>query len=222
MARPTRARTYDASRRQKRALESQDRILEAARELYSSRGYAETRIEDIAAAAGVSTPTVYAAFQSKRGILDALMRRLVAGVPGGPPLVETEGPRAINAEPNARRALAMFVPHLLGVQDRVIPTYEVLKNAARTEPEVGAILGKLQDYRLANLRTLAVRLAQLEALRNGLSVDDAARTLWAICSPEVRQMLLVTANWSRDAYAAWLEDTLAAALLKPAAQRSTK
>lgn len=214
MARAKRKRPYDASRRQLRALESRERVLEAARTLFAARGYAETRIEDIAAEANVSAPSVYAAFQSKRGILDALMRRLVAGVPGGPPVIDTEGPRAVNAESNARRALSMFVPHLLGVQDRVIPTYEIVKSAARAEPEIRDLLATLQDYRFANLRTLATRFAELGALRDGVTVDDAARTLWAICSPEVRQLLITSASWSRETYARWLEDTLAAALLK--------
>jgi AcrR family transcriptional regulator len=196
-------------------------MLEASRVLFATRGYAETRIEEIAAEADVSTPAVYAAFQSKRGILDALMKRLVAGVPGGPPLVDTDGPRAINAEPDPRRALAMFVAHLMGVQQRVIPMYEVMKSAARTEPEIGELVARMHDYRFGNLRTLAVRFAELGALRAGLSVDDAARTLWTLCSPEVRHMLVTTASWSGEKYAAWLADTLDAALLKPAAKRRT-
>jgi AcrR family transcriptional regulator len=213
MARPKKPRPYDASRRQQRALESQERLLEAARRLFATRGYAETRIEDIAAEANVSVPTVYATFQSKRGVLDALMRRLTSGVPGGPPLVDTPGPRAVNAEPDPRRALSMFVEHLLGVQERAIPMYDVMKNAARAEPEIGETLRNLQQYRYANLSTLATRLHELRALRAGLSVEDASRTLWTITSPEVRQMLLDGAGWTIDKYRAWLEDTLVAVLL---------
>ena len=50
----------------------------------------------------------------------------------------------------------------------------------------------------------------------GLSPDDAARTIWAVASPEVRQMLVTFAGWSVKRYRAWLEQTLVAALLAPA------
>jgi hypothetical protein len=83
----------------------------------------------------------------------------------------------------------------------------------RAEPEIAELLRNLQQYRYANLGTLAARLAKLKALRAGLSVEDASRTLWTITSPEVRQMLLEGAGWTIDKYRAWLEDTLAAVLL---------
>jgi AcrR family transcriptional regulator len=215
MARAKRARTYDASGRQQRALMNRERMLDVARRLFATRGYAETTIEDIASEAGLAVPTIYAAFQSKRGLLDALMNRLVAGVEGGPPLLETDEPRAINAEPDPRRALARFVGHLLGVQERAIPMYEVMKHAARAEAEIAELLGRMQQYRYSNLASLAARLDRLGALRAGLSVEDAARTLWAITSPEVRQLMLAQAGWSIDKYRDWLEDTLATVLLKP-------
>jgi hypothetical protein len=48
----------------------------------------------------------------------------------------------------------------------------------------------------------------------GASVDDAGRTIWVLASPEVRHMLVTHGQWSSERYRAWLEDTLAAALLK--------
>lgn len=214
MSRRKPSRTYDASGRQKRALENQERMLEVARRLFATRGYVETTMEEIAGEAGMAVPTVYAAFQSKRGLLSALLKQLIAGVPGGPPLLETEGARAVAAEPDARRALAMFVDHLLGVQERAIPMYEVMKHAARAEPEVAELLVRMQQYRYSNLETLAARFGELGVLRDGLSIEDASRTLWTITSPEVRQMLVAQAGWTTDKYRAWLEDTLTAVLLK--------
>jgi AcrR family transcriptional regulator len=217
MARAKRARTYDAAGRQKRALDNQERVLEVARELFATRGYVETTLDEIASAAGIAVPTVYAMFQSKRGLLSALLKRLIAGVAGGPPLVETEGPRAVNAEPDPRRALTLFVDHLLGVQERAIPMYEVMKHAARAEADIAELLVRMQQYRYSNLETLALHLGELGALRT--PVEDASRTLWAITSPEVRQMLLAQAGWSIDRYRDWLEDTLVAVLLKPKKNR---
>jgi AcrR family transcriptional regulator len=215
-------RAYDGSRRRQRAEETRERMLQAARGLFAERGYAETTIEMIATAADVALPTVYAVFRSKRGVLAALMERLVSGEAGGPPLLETRGAQAVQAETDPRRTLKRFVDHLSHVQERVIPTYEVMKSAARSEPDVVELLGRMQEYRFSNITTLAARLAELGALRKSLLVDDASRTIWAIASPEVRQMLHSFAGWSPDRYRAWLLDTLVAALLEPTTRGKTR
>jgi len=158
---------------------------------------------------------VYAAFKSKRGVLSALMARLVSGEPGGPPLLQTAGPRQVMAERDPRRLLALFVSDLGEVQERVIPMYEVMKSAARTEPDVADLLARLQAYRYSNIATIPARLAELGALRPGLSIEEAARTIWALASPEVRHMMLTFAGWSAAAYRRWLEATLVALLLPP-------
>jgi AcrR family transcriptional regulator len=215
-------RPYDSSRRRRQAQETRERMLEAARRLFAERGYAETTIEAIATAADVAVPTVYAAFRSKRGVLAALMRRLVSSEEGGPPLLRTAGPRAVLAETDPRRALALFVDHVSDAQERVIPTYEVMKSAARSESDVGKLLTRMQAYRFSNIATIPARLAELGSLRPGLSRDDASRTIWAIASPDVRQMLQVFAGWSPDRYRAWLLQTLAAVLLSPSSAPSAK
>jgi len=222
MRRLKKGRTYDASRRRLRAEESRERVLDVARRLFAERGYAETTIEAIATAADVAVPTVYAAFQSKRGVLSALVTRLASGVPGGPPLLETAGPREVMAETDPRRVLARFVAHLAGVQARVIPTYDVMKNAARTEPDIAQLLIDMQAYRFSNIATVPKTLAALGALRSGLSIDDAARTIWTLASPEVRQMLLTFAGWSVERYRTWLEATLMAVLLPSTSPKRSK
>lgn len=206
-------RAYDASGRRQRAEETRERILESARHLFAERGYAQTTIEAIATAARVAVPTVYAVFQSKRGVLSGLMRRLVAGEAGGPPLLRTAEAQAVQAETDPRRMLERFVDHLSQVQERTIPTYEVMKSAAPSEPDVAELLGRLQAYRFENITTIPSRLAELGALRSGVSTEEASRTIWAIASPEVRQMLERFAGWSAERYRAWLVETLSAVLM---------
>lgn len=214
MAKQKRRRQYDASGRRQRAVESQERVLDVARRLFAERGYAETTIEMIARDAGIAVPTVFTMFQSKRGVLAALMNRLVSGQPGGPPLLQTAGPQAVMNETDPRRLLALFVADMNGVQERVGSTYEIMKNAARTEKDVAELLSRAQNYRFANLETIAVRLSALAALRDGLTIEEAARTVWVLASPEVRQMLLVHAGWTPERYCTWLEDTLFSALVR--------
>ena len=208
-------RPYDASRRRQQAEETRERMLNAAGRLFAGRGYAETTIEAIANEAQVAVPTVYAAFQSKRGVLSALLGRLASGERGAPPLLETARARIVLAETDPRRMLELFVDHLGQVQERVIPVYEVMKSAARSEPDVAELLARTQAGRLSNVGAVPARLGELGLLRPGLSVEEASRTVWVLTSPEVRQMLETFAAWSPDRYRAWLLDALSAVLLRP-------
>src|SRR5262245_11029933 len=72
---PTVRRRYDASLRAERALGTRERILDAAKELFTARGVEKVTISEIASVAGVSAPTLYALFQSKAGILKAVVER---------------------------------------------------------------------------------------------------------------------------------------------------
>jgi AcrR family transcriptional regulator len=215
MHKPRPTRTYDATHRRRRTAERQELALAAARRLFAERGYRETTMEAIAAEAGMATPTLYAAFGSKHGILSRLLDRLVSGEPGGPSVLATADARAVFAEPDRHRALRKFAHHMDAIQDRLGPIYEIMKDAARSEPDVARLYGRAQNNRFGNLEALAARLAEREPLRNGLSVEDAGRTVWVLASPEVRHMLLVHAGWTRARYEAWLGDTLCAALLLP-------
>lgn len=55
-------------------------ILQAAMELFSSKGFNETTMEEVASAAGVAKGTVYLYFQSKEHLLLALKREFMQGL----------------------------------------------------------------------------------------------------------------------------------------------
>ena len=61
--------------RKQYAEETRKSILRAARRLFAERGYVKTRVEDIAALAGVAEVTVYTSAGGKSGILQALVER---------------------------------------------------------------------------------------------------------------------------------------------------
>jgi AcrR family transcriptional regulator len=64
------------SRRRDTAENRRSAILKAAREVFARRGFAETSVDDIAAAAGIAKGTAYLYFSSKEQIyLEALLER---------------------------------------------------------------------------------------------------------------------------------------------------
>jgi len=206
-----RKRSYDTSLRRERAAEAQARVLDVARQLFAARGYAETTLEAIATESEVALPTLYANFGSKRGLLTRLLGHLIRNDPGAASILETAGARAVFAEADPRRALAIFAEHMAEIQARIATTYEVMKGAARTEPDLAESFASAQQTRLAMLTKVAAHVAG--GLRAGLTVEEAGRTIWVLASPETRQMLVTHGGYTADAYRVWLADTLAAALL---------
>ena len=61
----------------RRAEARPDEVLDSALDLFIESGFAATRVEDIAAAAGISKGAVYLYFPSKQAILEALVRRAI-------------------------------------------------------------------------------------------------------------------------------------------------
>jgi AcrR family transcriptional regulator len=64
----------------RRAEARPDEVLDAALKLFIERGFAATRVEDIAAQAGLSKGAVYLYFPSKEAILEGLVQRAVLPV----------------------------------------------------------------------------------------------------------------------------------------------
>jgi AcrR family transcriptional regulator len=66
----------------RRAAERPDEVLDAALALFTAKGFAQTRMEDVAAGANLSKAAVYLYFPSKQALLQALVQRAVGGLAG--------------------------------------------------------------------------------------------------------------------------------------------
>src|SRR5690349_16239669 len=75
----TGVRPYRSARRVEQARRTRQRLLAAATTTFLTRGYAGTTMRAIAAAAGVSVPTVEQQFGTKVGLLKAAIDVAIAG-----------------------------------------------------------------------------------------------------------------------------------------------
>ncbi|OQB87556.1 MAG: HTH-type transcriptional regulator MtrR [Chloroflexi bacterium ADurb.Bin120] len=57
------------------SMDNRQRLLDCALELFSLRGYDAVGVREVVEAAGVTKPTLYHYFDSKRGLLEALLQR---------------------------------------------------------------------------------------------------------------------------------------------------
>jgi AcrR family transcriptional regulator len=206
-------RAYRSDRRRGQAAATRRAIVAAAHSLFLARGYSGTTIDAIAAAAGVAPVTVYATFGGKRAILDRVIAVSLVGDEEPVPLLARPGPRATLAEPDQRRQVAMFAAGIAEIMERMSPIFEVMRTAAPAEPEVAALLDRLLHQRLQGMRAFVEALARHGPLREGLTVEEASETTWAISSPDLHRLVTLRLGWSRERYAEWLTAVLSGVLL---------
>jgi len=67
-----------SGKRSRRKQERPGELLEAALDLFVEKGYAATRVEEVAARAGVSKGTLFLYFASKQELFKAVVRHSIA------------------------------------------------------------------------------------------------------------------------------------------------
>jgi AcrR family transcriptional regulator len=206
-------RRYTSTRRQAQAAETRRQIIAAAGKLFAELGYMGTTIEDIAREAGSAVQTVYATFGSKRAILTRLVELSVGGDEAAVHVLERPGPQAVRSEPDQQRQLRLFAHGIGEIMARMSPIFEIMRTAAKTEPEIADLLRQLLEERLQNLIQFVGWVAANGPLRDDLDVEAAGETVWLLTSAEVYHLLTVDRGWPRDRYEQWLGDTLIMLLL---------
>ena len=205
---------YSSPLRDEQARVTQRRILEAAHGLFLQHGYPATTMAGIARAAGVSPQTVYNAFGTKPALLKRVYDVQLAGDDEPVPLAQRPELRRLYATSDPREFLAGYVHLGRLLLERLAPLVRVvLAGAATGDPDLRALVDTLNAERLVGTGQVATRLAELGALRVGLSVEGARDTIWTLNSVEVWHLLVELRGWSPDAYEEWTARAMAAAVL---------
>ncbi|MBN2115925.1 MAG: TetR/AcrR family transcriptional regulator [Anaerolineales bacterium] len=206
-------RKYDSSRRKAQSRETQTQITESARELFIERGFAGTSIESIAKEAGVAAETVYSLFGNKRAILSRVVDVSIVGDGQPIPLLARAEIREVELETVQTRQVEMFAKRIQMIMARVAPLFEVMRSAAKTEPEIHAMLKKYLGGKMEGMGYFVDCLLANGPLRDGLSKLTATETLWTLTSAEVYNLLTIDRSWSAEEYENWLSQTLIRLLL---------
>lgn len=204
-------RRYVSGLRQAYAEATRQRIADAARTLMLAKGFAATTMQDVAQAAGVAVPTLYASCPGGKPALAKLVYDVtLAGDAQEVPMSERPAVRAILAEPDPARKLAHFAATVAAIAERIAPVHRVLRAA---DGGLDELLADAEAQRRSGTRGPAQHLSDVGALRPGLDTDRAADQLYALTSIEIYERLTGTCGWNPAEYANWLAQTLCAALL---------
>jgi AcrR family transcriptional regulator len=200
-------------RRERKALATRRRVLDAAEALFVRDGYATTTMTVIAETADVAVQTVYAVFGTKRAILTQLLDVRVVGDDERTPLWDREDWQAMERETDPRQQLALLASIATRIGNRIAALYEVMAAAAGSDPEIAEMYQRQQQARYKDQHRLAQSLSRKGALRAGLSEAHATDIIWALANPHTHSALVGERRWTTDEYERWLGRLLTCALL---------
>lgn len=197
-------RRYDSLRRLEQAQRTRADIAEAARRLFVAQGWAATTVRDVAREAGVSVPTVYAAYQNKTGLVRALADAadLAADLPRM--LDELEGTTA------PERQLAAMAGYDRRLFERAGDLITLVREAGRTEPELADL------YRRARQEADGTRVRVFSSWPEGTLRRDlpTAVDIYAgLCNVDVYTTFTVERAWPPEKVERWWAEALAHELL---------
>jgi AcrR family transcriptional regulator len=204
-------RTYDSSRRQQQARETQLRVLRAAHDLFIAHGYGRTTIADIARAAEVSPETVYAAFRNKATILHRVWDITIGGDDEAVPFHDRPEIKAIRAQPDLAKRFAMHAAMFTAVARRITPFLLALHGAAGSEPAAAEMLAEIGRQRYEGMGVMARDAAATGQL--AVSEQECRDLIWACTDGMLWHRLVVERGWSDERHIEFLTTMWTAALV---------
>lgn len=160
----------------------------------------------IADASGVALDTVYAAVGPKPVLFRELIELAISGGDHPVPADERDYVREILAAPDPRAKIALYAQAVRAIQPRLAPVFQVLREAARAEPELAALWSEIAARRAANMRRFVDDVAAIGGLRAGVTVEEAADLVWATNAPEFYLLLVEERSWSPERFEHWLAE----------------
>lgn len=210
------ARPYASAVRAEQADATRQRVVRAAASLFRRDGYAATSVAAVARDAGVSAQTVYNAFGTKAALLKAAYDIAIVGDDDPVPLARRPEVVALYSEPDAVAFLRGYAALGRSVAERIGPlALQISAGAAAGDPDLVILRDTTDAERLVGTSMVAARVAELGALRRGLSTEAARDRIWTLNSIEVWHLLTGRRGWSGEDYAAWVGDQMVAAVIGP-------
>lgn len=209
-------RRYRAPAREAAAARTRLSVVSAARQTFEERGWAGTRMHDVADAAGVSQKTVEAAFGTKAALLEAAVDYAIRGDVEAVPMPQREAVREMERAPDAATMLELHARHLRVVNVRSALVASVVEQAATADPAVDSLWKQMTRNREHAVGWAADTLLGKRGRRRGLTRDEAKTAFWVALDWETYRTLTERARLDADGYERWLRAYYRAMLLTAA------
>jgi AcrR family transcriptional regulator len=205
-------RRYHSPARRRQAEDTRAAVLRAARALFTTRGYAQTSVTEVARRAQVSVDTVYASVGRKPQLLLAVHDMILGSSDEPVPAEERDYVRRIRQAATAEDKIRLYAEALADLLPHTAPLDLALREAGAGEQECRDLRASISRRRRANMRLFAAELRDTGRLRPDLTDEQAADLVWSMNSPEYYQ-LITDAGYTPDQYASLAADTWTRTLL---------
>ena len=206
-------RSYQSPLRAAQADSTRRTVIAAAARLFSERGYVATSVDDIAAEAGVSRATVFTAVGGKPALLKTALDVAIVGDDQPVSLPDRPRSRAVKAETDPRRYLALYAGIVAEIGGRAGALYEAFRGAAGADPAARALWLEHQAQRRQGGANVVRDLLGKAKLRAGLEPEAAADIVWILNDPGLYRLLVQQRGWTPEQFEAWLAESLQRQLL---------
>jgi AcrR family transcriptional regulator len=190
--------TPTPSRRERYALTTKLAIIDAARSLFSERGYFATTVDEIAAKAEVAPATVYSSTGGKQGLLAEILELWSAD----PQVQDTMDRVATSNEP--REIIDTLAHAARQMRERWDDAVTIFLTTAPHDPTVAEQFAPFTEFYRECIADIAHRLAALDALRPGVDAAYATDVLWLYFGYGSLRTLHHENGWSYDRAEQWL------------------
>lgn len=201
-------RAYASKQREEGAAANRERVLEAARGLFSRRGIDAVTIAELAERARVSVSTVYSVFKSKEGVLHALMEAALFG----------QRYRVASARldeiSDPVEQIAMTAAVARAIYESESAELGLVRGASAFSPALRKIEQRFEATRFAMQEARVRNLYEKGKAKVGLPLEKARRLLWMYTGRDAYRLLVQEGGWSADEYEEWLAETLVGALVE--------
>jgi TetR/AcrR family transcriptional regulator of autoinduction and epiphytic fitness len=200
---PGSRRRYQSTRREEQARQTRARVLTAATQQFLAAGYPGTTMKAVAAAAGVSVPTVETAFGTKAKLLKAAIDVATAGDDAPEAMLDRSWVDRAQAHADADGFVAEFAAALTTSAQRAAGLILAALDAAPLDPEISTVAAQMAAQREVMAAWLVDGVARRGSLREELSRAEAVDTVWLLMDPAVFSRLTGPRGWPPDRFQAW-------------------
>lgn len=200
-------RAYSSETRDAQAAQTRAQILNAAKKLFQAQGFDRVTINALAKTAAVSTPTIYAVFKSKQGLLQSLIDDAL------PPEQFATLVDASMHEKSPRKRLSITAKLARQIYDAERELIDILREASVVANEFKVLEEEREQRRYHRQGEYVKKLMQDKALVKGLTLQKARDILWTLTGRDMYRLLVIERKWTSDEYEKWLAEFLIKSLL---------
>jgi len=206
-------RRYRSATRDEGARRTRQAIVTAANDLFVGRGYTATSLADVAIAAGVARPTVFATFGSKPALLRQVLDQALAGDDAPVAVAQRPWFKPVWDATTPGAALDAYAEVCVVIAHRAARLFETVRRAADDAPEIAELWDTLQTNRLAGARMVIKHVQTLGDLAPNLDAAAAIDILWLFNDPAHYVALVLQRGWPEHTFRHWLAERMRDALL---------